>query len=219
MSINHFFKAVRRNAVLGLQRASALMFLASVSAEAQITVNVGTHNLLPNTAGQEIQLNVSGSGLLAGLNFFVQVEDGFPDFGGTMDGPNITGVDVIGTVSAPTIFFGNNTGQTDPGSGAQIGIRNITTASGTITPNGLLAILTIDTTGFNSGTFGLTLSNGGIPAETEFVGLSGLLPATLFDGFLNITPVPEPSSVAMVAGGALAAFGFARRFRRGRNHP
>ena len=215
MSINNFPGATPGTAVFGLRLASALLMLGATSTQAQITVNVGTHNLLPNTPGQEIQLNVSGSGAVAGLNFFVQVGDGFPDFGGTTDGPNIAAVDVIGTVSEPTIFFGNNTGQTDPGSGQQIGIRNISTSSGTISPNGLLAILIIDTTGFSSGTFGLSLSNGGIPAGTEFLdSVAALLPATLIDGFINITPVPEPTFVAMVAGGALGAFALVRRLRR-----
>ena len=69
------------------------------------------------------------------------------------------------------IFFGNNSQPTDPGSSAQFAVRSITTASGTVLANGLVAIVTIDTTGIQSGTFALSMG-ATVNGASDFAGVS-----------------------------------------------
>ena len=86
---------------------------------------------------------------------------------------------------------------------------------------GLFATLVIDTTGFGSGTFPLTLSGGAVEdsfGNTEFIGNLPDGGATFvyeyFDGTAGqITIVPEPSSVVLAAIGlvGLAAWGWRRK--------
>ena len=141
--------------------AVVLLFclLSAVTARSQIFINVGDHTLLPNTPGQTIDISVSGGIPVEGLNFNVQVADGFPDGvpPGTVDGPNITGVDVLGTASKPTIFFGNSTVPQQIRFDAQVWSVSTTTSSGFVSTAGLLAILTIDTTGWFGGVWTLAL--------------------------------------------------------------
>jgi len=163
----------------------------------------GPRQLLPNTAGQQINIYVTGGAPVLGLNFNVQVADGFPDMGGTVDGPNITGVDII---SAPTIFSGNNTGQTASRSDQQVWSVFTTTAAGTVSASGLLGIVTVSTVGWSSGTWTFALGNTQEGA-TDF----GLDPAIITDG--SITIVPEPHEYGLMAGLGLAGFAAYRRWR------
>src|SRR5690349_25173755 len=89
--------------------------LLGVRAMGQIVIDVGDYTLLPTTPGQTISIRVSGGSAVQGLNSNVQVADGYPT-GGSIDGPNITGLDVSGTASHPTIFFANNSGARQPDS-------------------------------------------------------------------------------------------------------
>ena len=83
------------------------------------------------------------------------------------------------------------------------GTISFTTANGTLTP-------TANQGGPNVGFFGLTDAT---PFNSVQVDVSG-------DGYIALddvsytTTTPEPSSVALVAAGLLAAFGFARRRKR-----
>ncbi len=125
-------------------------------------VLVGDHQLVADTPGQTIQLFVSGGDAVQGMNLYVQIADGGPEApGGSIDGPEITAVDTI----TGTIFDGNNTGMVDlDESGAadifpQFEGIAITTAAGTVAADGLLATVTIDTTGFVEDTFALIISD------------------------------------------------------------
>src|SRR5687768_3460768 len=135
-----------------LAGVAAIAGLAGIASAVPV-ITVGNHELLPNTAGQTIQIHVSGGDDVDGLNFNAQIGNGGPEVGGT-DGPNLT-ADIING----TIFAGNNTGQQDPGSVPQVAARTTTTGQGTVDAQGVLATLTIDTTGFFTGTFDLLLSN------------------------------------------------------------
>ncbi len=155
------------------------------------TIDVGHHSLLPNTPGQIIPITVSGGDEVAGFNLFAQVGDGGPelsDFGyppGT-DGPAIAAVDL----KSDTIFA-NVTGPQDDQTGVpQVAISSIefSTPGESTIADGLLASLTIDTTGFSHGTWDLLLDgvlpmfdNG--PFQTDFAGI----PATIFNGTLEVT--------------------------------
>ena len=173
------------------------------------TLDLGTIELQPNEAGQRVALpDVVGLGeQVAGVNFSIQVADGGPEAGGSIVGPKITAVDIVG---AGTIFHGNNNGQSGGGSLKPQIFEAVTTTSGgtTVEAHGTLAFVTFDTTGFNSGMFDLLMSmtrNG----PTELLDTRPANVLTVQDGMLLI--VPEPSSVAL---GLLALIGFLRFARR-----
>jgi hypothetical protein len=145
-------------------------------------ITVGNHTLLANTPNQKIQIFVSSaSTLVQGTDVEVQIADGGPAAGGTVLGPKITNVDVL----TGTIFATSNGGQT--GSGSIVPqVYEATTVAGTSVPaSGLLATITIDTTGFNGGTFSLSLGNT-LNGSTDFT----VIPAIVTDGSITITPPP-----------------------------
>ena len=132
-----------------------LASLSGLSSAAEVAVLVGDHALAANTPGQRIEIFVGGGDLFAGINFNVQIEDGFSEVPGSVaDGPNITGIDLIGDIT-PTVLTGNNNGQVDPGSGSQVAFRSVTTQADSVRAKGLLATITVDTTGFDEGTFSI----------------------------------------------------------------
>ena len=170
---------------------------------AQLVITAPDTNLLPNKANQEVEIIISGSIDLAGLNFSLIIGDGFPDIpGSSIDSPTITSVDLIGSES-PTIFTGNNNGQDIPENRPRAYQASVVTDTGTVSGSGLLATVTIDTTGYLSGTYDLTLTGD---ADNDFSGLeiidalSVVLPSTVHNGSITVTSVPEPESVAVVAG-------------------
>jgi len=187
--------------------AVALVACSAIAASAAPTITAGYHQLLPNTPGQVISILASGEGAadaLQGVDLFLVV-------GGGTDGPIVTGLDLIG---AGTIFAGNNTGQQDfgapyiPPSREVVGIT--TTTSGTVSPNGVLAYLTLDTTGLTSGDFTLSLTS-------EVIGPSVLYPSggastILVNGTLSV--VPEPGSIVLGMFGAIGIAAIAIRRRR-----
>ena len=185
----------------------ALLGLLSDSEAFGQVINVGAHSLLPDTPGQTIEIRVSGGAAVQGVDFNVQIADGFPT-GGTVDGPNITGVDIIGTALNPTIFFGNANAPQVLRQDPQMWSLFTTTQSGTVVANGLLGILTIDTTGWFTGNWTLALGNTQ-EGPTDFT----LVNATITDG--SITVVPEPVSSVAVATLLLAGAVFLRRRRNG----
>jgi hypothetical protein len=163
----------------------------------QIFIDVGDHNLLPDRAGQEVSIFVTGGMPIAGLSLNVQIADGFPDVPGSLiDGPDITGIDV----ETDTIFDSNNTGAVAPVGGSQLAFRYITTASGTVPADGLLATFTFDTTGLFSGVFDFQLDNvfglmGPGTGPTQFFdGVGAEIAPSILDGTLTI--VPEPAQAA-----------------------
>jgi hypothetical protein len=171
----------------GMKWFAVGLFLAS-SANSALIIDVGGHELLPDTPNQTVQVFVSGGDAVQGLNFYAQVADGGPAAGGTITGPSITAVNIL----SGTIFASNNAGQDDPGSLPQLAARTTTTASGTVSASGLLATLTFDTTGFTT-TQSWALSLGDtLNGPTDFAGV----PITITDGSISV--IPEPESVAIL---------------------
>jgi len=152
----------------------------------QPSINVGTHNLNADMPHQIIQIDITGVDVAQGVNFNIQVADGGPEAGGSILGPKITRVDIVGgTLGGLTIFTGNNSGQTDTLVLPQVWESTTTTSSGTVTPNGVLGFVEIDTTGFfNSVMFDLIMSNT-VNYPTDLAGI----PVDVTDGKIIITPL------------------------------
>jgi len=158
------------------------------------TIDVGTHILAPNTPGQKLTIFVSGGDEVQGGEFYFQVADGGPEAGGSIDGPDITVADIFGDASSGplTIFTLNNTGEAAPGSLVpQFWTSGTTTASGTVSANGTLGVVTVDTTGFFSGSWELKVKDT-LMGDSRFPGVS----TTVNNG--RITIVPEPSTLLLL---------------------
>jgi hypothetical protein len=156
---------------------AAAAFFASNLYAANPTIVVGNDVLLPNRAGQTIQIMVSGGTAVSGVDFNAEIAGGGTVNGGTA-GPAITNVDLV----TGTIFGSNNSGQQNiPSNSPQVYEGGISTTSGTVAASGLLATLTINTTGFQGSTFSLKLTgfgSAGASGNTDF-GVDG-----------NLNPIP-----------------------------
>ena len=159
------------------------------------TIHVGDHGLLPNQPDQVIAIQVSGGDLVAGLDLFVQVGDGGPEllrFGlpAGRAGPMVDAVELV----AGTIFSGVTDKPVNIGSDQlpQTASYTIALVGGTqsVAADGVLAYLTMDTTGIYGGTWDLRLA--GVlpyapfqgPYDTTFAGQ----PAVISNGQIRIVP-------------------------------
>jgi len=200
-----------------------LAFVAAVLAvncASGATIVVGTHELLPNTPGQTIPISVSGGDSIQGLDLMVGIgEVKTAASPAPYNGPTITGIDVI----TGTIFASNNTGQGGNFFSGQYAYGGTTTSSGTVSADGLIGTITVDTTGWNSGSgpwaltlYGTTYDPPEIPYQTDLPPLSSV---AITNGWITLQEeVPEPASMfmmaAMMAGGVPAMLVYRRR-RRG----
>jgi opacity protein-like surface antigen len=201
---------MRRKVCLSL----ALVLCLTAVAQAVPTVTLGNYNLLPNTAGQQIVLNITGitpnatnattSGSVNGMVLNVFIDEGGTPYGGT-PGPILTGSDVD---AGPSIWVApaSPQGHNAPAEfyDAQTAQVNFLLTSGFVNATGgILATLIVDTTGFGPGIHKITISGGAVEANfnnTEILGSD--TPAQFvyqfFDGTGGqITIVPEPSSVVL----------------------
>jgi hypothetical protein len=190
----------------------------SPSQAALMHVIGGSHDLLPNTAGQAIEVLVEGDGNVQGMVFVIGIGNGI-----TADVPNITALDIAG----PGTLFGTKANNGQGGtSGLGFGFggvwyADVTTVEPlTVTPDPdpmVLAKATIDTTGFFSGVFPLALMQvdlGDLGVyDTNFAGWELVAGNTLQidGGRLNI--VPEPSSFLLMFAG-VAGLGIVAVARR-----
>ena len=172
--------------------AVVLSVVAAPLASAQPSIEVGSHDLLPNTPGQTIEVFVTGGQAIETVNLNVQVGDGT-----NTNGPTIQGVDAItGTLFAPP---NNDGGQFDILRDPQVFATTVATPPGTtIAADGLLATIIIDTTGVNTGTYDLKLADT-LNDDTDLgfdINLNKIEP-TISNG--QFTVVPEPASVLLLA--------------------
>lgn len=187
---------MHRRVVLAL----GLLLCVPAIAQAASSIVVGNHVLLPNTAGQNINLNVTGNDNIGAVDLFMVIN------GGTGPAPIVTAANVV----APGTIFGsvansglglfgapNNPPSLTPATAT-------TTASGTVVSNGLLAVITFDTTGIPAGVYSWALTGHPLFGDTDFgtdENFDFIYP-TVTNGTLTI--VPEPASVVM---GLFAAAG------------
>ncbi len=171
---------------------------ATSPVRAEVSIDLPEITLLPNTPHQAFDVFVRNTGptlQVIGVGFNIQVADGGPPLGGKTNGPAIASVDVF----AGTVFESNNNGSSGAGSIVpQLYERGTLTASNTVgLPNGLSKIATVvlDTTGFSSGTFSLTLNtrNG----RTKYPSFDGDFFPVLIDGTVTVAPPAFVTSIAL----------------------
>ncbi len=183
-----------RNGILRLIPTLGLVVLLGSQLPAA-TITVGTHTLLANTAGQTIHISISGADHVQGMTSRVQIGDGgIPVPPGTShSGPLISSLDAL----SGTIFSGGIQTPT-PGNVFPQYREDVVDVASIVTVSGLLMTLTVDTTGFDSGTWALTLKDniGGLGNET-FLNNGSHIPLDITDGFITIQAIPEPSMLPL----------------------
>lgn len=217
---------IARSSRLGLV-ATALGLLAN-PAPAQLAITVGNHFLRPNEANQVISLyvdNTSGSDVpVTGLNVFVQVADTGPASEGgigSIDGPDITGLDIITDTIFGTVGNTGNDTLLWPSSGAaqQFARVDTETSGGAVNIGAntrtLLASVTVDTTGFSAvGTSWDFLLGTTLDGSTYYTGVPSSVQIfpTITEGALTI--VPEPAAYSVGFGGLMLGMALFRRFNK-----
>jgi len=169
-----------------------LCFVSLAHGAGVASINVGSWSLLPDTPGQTIPIYVTGGALVQGLEFNVQIADG-------ASGPVLQDVDILNG----TIFEPSNDG-IFPGSYLlpHLAYQGTTTIQGLdvgygpslVCADGLLATLTIDTTGIFEGSYALLLSDT-LEGTTNFAGI----PVDITNGTII---VPEPLTLGLVLFGS-----------------
>jgi hypothetical protein len=179
----------------------AILTAPAISIAAPI-ITVGHHTLAPNTPNQVIPIMVEGGDPVQGVNLIVQIGDGGASLGGVAgSAPRIQDVSFAGGA----IFAANNNGRAlDEPATDQLWQIHTATADGTVAADGVLAFITIDTTGFTSGTYPLLLADigGDANVDSDFAGI----PATISNGSVTVT-VPEP---VLLGAAPVLALGFVR---------
>ena len=197
---------------VGLSLA-VLLCLAGV-AQAATSIVVGNHVLLPNTPGQVVQIFVTGGDQIQGTNFRAQI-GADPEFGITP----VFGAGLSTIIGAGTIFQPNNVGMNDVTFYPALFEAGTATSTGTIAANGLLATLVIDTTGFFSGSWALSLNNT-LSGPTDWAGSvfngNPVTDPVIEDGSITIPNIPEPSSIVLCMFGVAGLGAVAIRRRRAR---
>ena len=191
--------------------ATACVLSAAVSAAP--IINVGSHNLQENATGQIVQLFVESDPAeqVTGFNLRAQI--------GNANGPS-TAEPAFDSVSfAGGIWDAHDatippiTGLFDPPY-AMVAQHNVvfTDTGDTVSANGLLVTLGIDTTGFFATdaitSFPLLLAGSPvIAADSDFAGVA----AVITNGTINI--VPEPATMSLLVLGGLGVMARRRRNR------
>jgi hypothetical protein len=196
-----------------------VIVLVPAIAQAAITITVGTHNLLQNTAGQTVNIMLSGAGgsdVYSATDWKSTIAVGGPpithvfgDPAGAIPGGNLAGSIWAGGSAGINLF---PDGTTSAGTGRQTAGTSTGTSGGTVnqTTNGIFVTVTVDTTGVSPGLYAFSLTNH--PSGTTRLLFWSEDDLDLFDvpglvienGFLNV--VPEPGTVVL---GLFAVAGFA----------
>ncbi len=157
--------------------ASLILGVLSVaSAFGAPVISIGTQYMLNTSQTRRIPIYISTSSneKIEGVNLYVQVGDGGAANGGTDATPAIVSLDVVGS---GTVFNASNTG-CDPFYLDLMAAASTTTASGSVSANGVLAYLTVNPNGATVGSsYRISLQNVGAnvdggPFDTDLAGVS-----------------------------------------------
>lgn len=156
-------------------------------------LTVGNHELLANTANQFIDIAVAGDSDVTGFNVRAQLGDGV----GTAEEPVFDGVSYDGA-----IWIATKTVTGGPVNGAAQFVQSsvvFNTTGDSVVSNGLAVRLSIDTTGFFSGTFELKLAMTQIGADSAFLASGGAEEmVTISNGAITIVPVDDTGPTVIV---------------------
>jgi hypothetical protein len=198
--------------------ASAIaLALVAGTAQGNLLIDVGQISLLPNQAGQTVNVFVYSDvpDGTQGLVFNAQLGDGGPLLGGVDVTPLLVTVDAVGP---GTLFEFNHNPPFHDNVPPSFVYTTFADAAGVVpiaVGNSLLATLTFDTTGFGPG-YSTTLKLGDTAnGDTVLAGLPtgpSTLPLTIHNG--SITIVPEPGSLALAALGLIGMIVLAYRRRK-----
>jgi hypothetical protein len=198
--------------------ALALLALvgASAAAQAASTITVGDHDLVEGATGQTVAIMVSGDDLIDTVSLYMTIN------GGVGPAPVVTAVDYVnapGLIFQPTTNIGNvvfddpyDLPGLEPATGTQV-----TNSGDKVLADGMLALVTFDTTDVAPGVYSWSLLAHEIYGNSDLGTDANEQPIVpvIVDGSL-IVAVPEPSTLALAViaamGAGLAALG--RRKRR-----
>lgn len=179
---------------------AACIALASTTALAEPTINVGTFTLLPNTANQTITIPVTGGDSVTGFNLRSQIGDG--------TGPEVEPIFQSVDFGTGTIWAGHSsTSLGGPVTGALSDAQAsvvLNNPGDSVQALGGLVNFTISTVGVAPGSYPLLLSGTEIGLPSVFIGNQGVdIPALINNGTINVASTPEPCVLSLMAlGGA-----------------
>jgi len=173
------------------------------------TIEIGSHVLAGDSTTQVVEIFATGAEDVSGLQIYAQIGDGVvgsglePVFasisfgGGLWDGPART--EVGGPIAGTGMLA--DAGVTFNGASDEVALDDTSR---------LVATLTIDTTGFSSGTFDLMFKTTDIGADSYFLDPNGdPVSIEITNGSITITP--EPATLSLLALGGLALIRKRRR--------
>jgi hypothetical protein len=189
-----------------------LLVTTTSVAQAAVTLTAGNHPLLPNTPGQVVDILIStdASDGVNALDLYLDINGGNPS------APQFDSF----TFGAPAIWAAAATSPSVYGDPYEPPPSTLVFASGIFLQNattdvpasGILARLTVDTTGFfaGDGPWPLRLENGDW-GETVMGNSVGVLPFIRQDGEISIVPEPSSLVLTLLAAAALGAVAIRRR--------
>jgi hypothetical protein len=179
------------------------IFAGSVPDVTAATIDVGNFTLQPNSSRQEIQIFATGGEPVSALEFDIQIGDGGIALGGDDSGPAIVSLDLI----TNTIFASaGDASQTDVVQ-FPLARQSSVDVSGTVSANGLIATVVLDTTSSRPGTYDLRLTDVAGGFNTTFFNSLGEPSSTeVRNG--TITVVPEACGYLPVLGMMALLFRF-----------
>jgi hypothetical protein len=161
----------------------------------------GDWRVSPDITMFEIPIMITGGDSVTDMIFRVQVADGGADVGGSIDGPEITGIHFNGSIwgNAPGGFT-NFSG----GTAKQLLRHNVSVGASDQDPSvqaaGILATVIINPFGFQIGqTFTLNVS-GTFNGDTQLKNQEQDVAVTFDNGTIEIVPEPASLTVLGVAG-------------------
>lgn len=169
MSLNFSFLQTRGASMRTTAFLWWAVWLFAASSASALEIDIGHHVVVPNMPGQKIGIYATGGELVNGISLSVAINGGGKAHGGK-PGPLITNIDVD---AGPTIW-NQPPGHNPPSvfNDGQLWNVNFLTTGGYVSADGLVATVTVDTTGY-FGRHTLELSGGGITesvGDTQFQG-------------------------------------------------